>query len=298
MQLLQKIVVENRYAGNGWNFEKTTKYIFELDQMQLEVGYFEHYLDDVFIKSVVELPVSYGCPTHCKFCATSFIESFRRLESDQMKELLDYIWAEQRLGEREYVLLSVTGTGDIYFNFPNVKKFLEGLTGYNNLFVTLSSCLWGKRTLQEIEDLSEKIRIRNVQVTCISDDQNILERIIPIYSQRKSNFNEVLKYIKTSAKKYYRINYVMICGVNDSYEDFQRFRDKIEQVKDKIVVRIAKLNKTGASERNNLYSADIEKMKQFKELLQSSNIKGYLFYACKNDYMNCGQLITETQQNN
>lgn len=293
MQLLRRIVVENQYSGNGWNFEKTTKYIFEQDQMQLEAGYFEHYLDDVFIKAVVELPISYGCPAYCKFCATSFIESFRRLEPEQMKELLDYIWAEQRLGEREYVLLSVTGTGDIYFNFSNVKKFLEGLIVYDNLFVTLSSCLWERKTLRVIEDLSEKIRIRNVQVTCISDDQNILERIIPIYSQKKSNFNEVLEYIKTSTKKYYRFNYVMIYGVNDSYEDFQRFRDKIDQIKDKIVVRIAKLNKTGATERNNLYPAEIEKMEQFKELLLSSNIKGYLFYACKNDYMNCGQLITE-----
>ena len=45
LKLVQKVCVENKYSGHGWNFEKTTKYVFRLDDMLLEVGYFEHYLN-------------------------------------------------------------------------------------------------------------------------------------------------------------------------------------------------------------------------------------------------------------
>lgn len=76
MRLKKKITVDNQYSGNGWNFEKTTKYIFEMDNIVLEAGYFEHYMDDEYVKSVVELPVSYGCPAHCGFCAASAIDRF------------------------------------------------------------------------------------------------------------------------------------------------------------------------------------------------------------------------------
>ena len=38
MKLQRKITVENRYSANGWNFEKTTKYIFENGSYLLEAG--------------------------------------------------------------------------------------------------------------------------------------------------------------------------------------------------------------------------------------------------------------------
>lgn len=293
MQLIKKIVVENRYSGNGWNFEKTTKYIFETDFFQLEAGYFEHYFEDKFVKAVIELPVSYGCPAHCRFCATSGIEKFKKLEPEEMRELLEFIWKEQKLDNREYVLLSVTGTGDLHFNFPNVLEFLLGLTIYENLHVTLSSCLWNENQLSVIEELSEKISIRNVQITCVGTNEQVLRQLIPVYEQRELNFKEVLSYIEASEKQYYRVNYILIRDKNDSIECMQKFRDMIVGVKEKVIVRITKLNETGATKRNDLYPTDLGKMEQFKALLTNAGIRSYLFYAYKNDHMNCGQLITE-----
>lgn len=293
MHLRQKIVVENKYAGNGWDFEKTTKYVFEMDQMLLEAGYFEHYLGEKFVKAVVELPVSYGCPAHCKFCATSAIETFRKLTPDQMTELMDYIWMEQRLEEKDYVLLSVTGTGDLQYNFRNVKQFLERLAPYHNLHVTVSSCLWNAEALSEIERLSEKIAIRNVQITYVSDDEKVLGSVIPVYLQKRSCLDEVLAYLKHSGKRYYRINYIMIHNVNDSEESFHDFANKIKKVRDQAVVRIAKLNETEATKRNGLWPAGMEKMTRLQEILDEQGVRGYLFYSFKNDSMNCGQLVTE-----
>lgn len=293
MELKRRIVVENYYSGNGWNFEKTTKYIFQLNDMLLETGYFEHYLEDKFVKAVIELPVSYGCPAHCRFCATSAISDFVKLESEQMKQLLDYIWLEQKLDTHDYVLLSITGTGDLYFNFSNVKRFLENLCGYENLHITVSSCFWTADKLLEAERLSGKLVFRNVQSTYISDRQEILGSIVPAYLHKSANFDEILEYIKDSERKYYRINYIMIKNVNDSEEDFRRFIEKIKPVKDKIVVRISKLNETKATDRNGICPADLEKPRRLESMLMTAGIQCYLFYAEKNDHMNCGQLITE-----
>ena len=293
MQLIKEIKVTNNYSGNGWNFEKTTKYILGFGEYQLEAGYFEHYNDDIFVKAVVEIPVSYGCPAHCKFCATSAIDSFVPLESYHMREIFEYIWTAQKLEKKQYVLLSVTGTGDLNYNFSNVVFFLSGLTLHGNLHVTLSSCMWNAQHLKEIECLSEKIAIRNVQITHISVSEEKVTEVIPAYGQCSEKLDEILAYIGISEKMYYRFNYIIIDSLNDTEEDFYDFINKIESVKEKVVVRISKLNQTASTRRNNLYPAKIEKMKKFKSMLTDAGINSYLFYAYKNDQMNCGQLLTE-----
>ena len=56
---------------------------------------------------------------------------------------------------------------------------------------------------------------------------------------------------------------------------------------------LSKLNETVASNRNNLLSPDIDRMRELKCKLDENGFKSYLFYSAQNDNMNCGQLITE-----
>lgn len=292
-KLVDKIEVSNTYSGSDWNFESTTKYIFSLDNKMYEVGYFEHYRDGQYIKSVIELPVSYGCPSKCHFCASSSINDFSVLNSTQIKELFDYVYKAENLNNKNYVLVTLTGIGDIYFNFPNVSEFLISLRLYENIYITLSSCLWNKEMLLEVENLSSNINIRNVQITYVSDNNDILSELVPVYLNRKNNLNEVIDFIANSNKNYYRINYILIKGKNDKTEDIIRLKDNISRIKNKVIVRLSKLNETKTTKLHGLKSASLETMKLFNELLSEAGIKNYLFYSCKNDNMNCGQLITE-----
>lgn len=182
---------------------------------------------------------------------------------------------------------------DLYFNFSNVKNFLEQLPKYKSLHVTLSSCFWTWETLQAIDQLSGRISLRNIQITYLSNKAEVLSGIVPAYLNKQVNFQEILKYLKNSGKNYYRINYIMIKNVNDSEKDFQIFAEKIKAVRGKVIVRISKLNETEAANKNGLHSVEIGKMKMLKDILTVVGIKSYLFYAVKNDHMNCGQLITE-----
>lgn len=295
MEIVQYIKCDNRYAGSDWNIEKTIKLVFQDDNRKYEVGYFEHYFNDIFIKSVIELPISYGCPSKCKFCASAAIDDFSQMNADQMQKLFEYIYFNKFLYEKDYVLLTLTGTGDLFFNAENVREFLLRLSTYKNLYVTLSSCLWNLQLLKMFDQLSDKLRIRNIQLTYISSKENIIRNIIPIYQERKINFDEIVNYIKSSNKKYYRINYILIKGLNDTIEDFNILKNILIEIKDKIIVRISRLNETKSTKRNNLHPTSIEIMEQFKEILSEAGIKSYIFYSEKNDNMNCGQLITEKE---
>ncbi|MCM1414985.1 MAG: hypothetical protein NC430_03550 [bacterium] len=293
MKELQKLKVENRYAGSNWNFEKTTKYIYEINGNKIEAGYFEHYMDGSLIKTVIELPQSYGCPGKCKFCASSSIDSFLQLDENLLEEMFERIYCENGLDKSPYVLLTMTGIGDIFFNFDNVKKFLINIKEYRNLYVTLSSCFWNGELLKIISELNKYIRIKNIQITYVTSKEDELKKIIPFYQGHAFCFDEIIQQIKMSDKEYYRINYIMIKGINDSKKDFDSFRDIIGCVRDKVIVRIAKLNETGTTKRNGLVPTDISTLESFHKFLQQKNINSYVFYAYKNDNMNCGQLITE-----
>ena len=221
------------------------------------------------------------------------INSFKVLSAEQMMELFQYIYDKKELYKKEYILISITGSGDIFYNFENVEHFMSMLKKYKNVFITISSCLWNKKLLTKIEKSSENLSIRNIQITYVSDEKQKLEEVIPAYLNMESNIQEVIEYIESTNKTYYRINYIMIQGVNDSEESWQHFIQLFFDIKDKIVVRISKLNQTQSTIKNGLEAVDEKTMLQFKLKLEQSGIKSYLFYAYCNDCMNCGQLITE-----
>ena len=186
--------------------------------------------------------------------------------------------------------------GDIYYNYDHVERFLLGLKGYTNLSVTLSSVLWNAELLRKVELLSSQIRIRNVQITYVTDNDEIRSKIIPIYRQKEYKLDEVIAFMKESHKDYYRLNYILMEGINDNQKDFEIFANKMRDLKDKVIIRISKLNETKASKRNRLYPAEMEVMEKFHRFLQDAGMNSYVFYAKKNDHMNCGQLITENKE--
>lgn len=295
LELVKCLNTRNEYSGNGWNWEKTHKYIYRDGCMEFEVGYFEHYLDNAFVKTVIELPVSYGCPSKCKFCASSAIQEFRPLSAEQMMALFEDLYTEHQIHKRNLALISLTGMGDIYFNPENVLVFLQKLTPYANLQVTLSSCLWNKDLLERVTKLKACPPIRNIQITFVSDKPDALSRAMPVYMGKTPDFLEIINFIKSSDKRYYRINYILIKDLNDSAEDFERLRDMLTEVKDKVIVRISKLNETKSTKRNSLYPAESGRAEMLNTLLSDSGIKSYLFFSKQNDNMNCGQLITEKE---
>ena len=275
MKLTDKIYVENVYSGSNWDFEKTSKYIFEIEDRKIEAGYFEHYKENTLIKNVIELSQSYGCPSKCRFCASAGIADFWPLDAAALEQIFCCLYEKHHLSAQKYVL------------------FLKKLTAYDNVHVTISSCLWNRELLKRVQAASGENKIRNIQITYVSDNKDIASSVIPYYCGREYDWEGLLDLIADSTKDYYRINYIMMKGINDSEESFFRFAEKMKRVRDKVIVRISKLNETKSTKINQLYPTDICVLEHLQGILEEKGIRSYVFYSHKNDNMNCGQLITE-----
>ena len=288
--------IENSYKSREWNREATNKFIFRDSHGIYETGLFLHYEDQKFVKSVIELPVGFGCPSKCHYCATFNIDGFYPLEPQQMKYMFDYLYKNNDLQKMGMVLLSLTGMGDIYFKQNNVFSFLDTLRDYENINLTLSSNYWTKSLLEKAVAVDEYLPIRYIQYTYVSDRQDIRKSLIDIYGSigEKDFLSEFISFIQASNKSFYRINYIVIKGINDSREDVDRFIDLVAKITDKVTIRLSQLNETGATKKNHLAPVNLERLGEINERLINAGLQSYVFYAEKNDNMNCGQLITES----
>lgn len=294
MRLLKKICVDNYYAASSWNMEIAAKYIFEVDSCLLEASYFEHYHDKTLVKKVIELPTSYGCPMKCGFCASSHIKKIQQLSSSTITEIYKYIFSDADILANDNQVISFTGMGDLFFTIDEVEDAINKIAKSNNkTHFTVSSCCWTSQLLQRVEVMAKTVKFRAIQFSFVSCDPFIVRKVIPFYPLKIYNPKDYYNLIERSPLNSFRINYIMIRNLNDSDADFNEFTKLFSQVRNKVTIRIAKLNETVASNRNNLLSPDIDRMRELKCKLDENGFRSYLFYSAQNDNMNCGQLITE-----
>lgn len=286
---------KNNYRSKDWNRESTHKFVFRDTHGIYEAGLFWHYLDKTFVKAVMELPVGFGCPSKCRYCASARIDGFYPLTAQQMQSMFGQLYRENDLDKTAPVLLSMTGMGDIYFNQENVFAFLKTLREYKNLSLTLSSNFWTVPLLAKAVAVNSFLPIRYIQYTYVSDKQDIRENLIGILgSMSKQNFmDEYISFIQADNNSFYRINYIVISGINDSADDVSRFIRLVDGIKDKITIRLSRLNETGATKDNHLVPPDCVRLGEINEQMKNAGLQSYIFYSENNDNMNCGQLITE-----
>lgn len=302
MEKIKKYETLNEYAGSNWNIEHTTKYIFKNSNEQLiEAGYFIHFYNDTVMKHVIELPASYGCPMKCKFCASSSIDYVKTLNPDEIYYIFNWIYDKKELEEKKSIVVAMTGIGDLYFTIGVVEKALLLIAEKrSDIQFTVSSSLWTEQMFRKIERIYQKIKFRAIQITYISLEPQVLKKLIGYYDLNIENALFITKipyYIANSAIPQFRINYLMMNGINDSDNDFTAFISYILPIKEKVIVRISKLNITQVCLSNNLTASSLQRMKILKTLLDLHGINAYLFYSLKDDGMNCGQLLTEKHRN-
>lgn len=297
LKLVNKLTSGGKYSSNRWRYEDTYKYIFELKKNIIEAGFFVHYKDldkNSCLKYVIELPTSYGCPVGCKFCASSEIDCNGVMSAEDILDIFFYIYRDNKLQKNDNIRVSYLGIGDLYYTIDNVLQSSKIISkNYNNIQYNVSSCLWNETMFEKISNSLIREKIERIQITYISCQKETLKKIIPTTICFNVSYREIVECVKKYNLSCCRINYVMIEDINTKMTDFMLFIDLFESIKDRIVVRISKLNETEASQKNKLMPTSVEKMQQFHTILQNNGYKSYLFYSYKNDNMNCGQLIGE-----
>ena len=288
---------DNRYSASNWEYEDTFKHIFSVKNGLLEAGYFVHYdKHKNIVDKTIELSSSIGCPFKCCYCASALIDGFHLIEKDEILDVLSIIFQIHSLSKDDNIHITFTGTGDFYWTHSRVIPIIEDINReYSRCCFTISSCAWTKKLITEIENLNIADKIKNLQFTYLSDDSEIVSKLIPNHSL-DYDITKILQHIsESSLKDKFRINYLMIKDVNDSNQHFENFVNTFKQIKECIVVRISKLNETHCSQMNNLLPPSDEALSSFKEMCINNKFKAYIFSSEKNDNMNCGQLITENK---
>lgn len=284
------------YLSRYWNKQKTTKYLLDVNDKTVEVGYYVHYMDEHVVSHVVELSASYGCPMKCKFCASSTITSVKGLHSGEMSDVLKYVYEDNNLSAYNSVLIAMAGIGDLYFTHENVLPFIHTANiSYPNLRFATSSCCMNFRLFKAMEEMAAQVHFSNIQITHLSTDERKIKFLIPgIPEITKSK--EMSQLILNSKLDALRINYLLIKNLNDSVDDIMNFVACYAPVKDKVVVKISTLNSTEASKHHNVESGSLDKAREFCRCLTKFGFECYVFHAFLNDQMNCGQLISERKQ--
>lgn len=304
INLIKKIEKENNYSGSNWNYERTTKYLLSMDDINMdgiiiEAGFFLHYKKEsgiqVLKKSVIELPSSYGCPVKCSFCASSRIGNARRLTFEEIVELFRFIYSDQAMHLNEAPLLvSMTGIGDYSLNYDQINRAIISINELcPEAWFTVSSSIWTKNVINQVRILSDAVKIRAVNITFVSVEESVVKQLIGYYRSHLYDFDALVSYIKETRLSNIRINYIMIEGANDRLDDFARFAESARCIRDRIIVRVSRMNRTQSADDHGLTSPDIKKLLLCQQYLQDQGFTAYVFYSEKDDQMNCGQLVTE-----
>ena len=293
MNLINVFHSTKNYLSKYWNNQKTKKYLFDINNKQVEAGYFIHYMDEKVVRHIVELSTSHGCPMKCKFCASSSIISVNALLANELLEIFEYIYNDNNLSECDYVLVAMAGIGELYFTFDNVKEFiLQANTTYQNLRFATSSCCMNAELFDKLEILSNQVIFDNIQITHLSTDVDKIMSLVPGIPNI-INSAEMSELILMSKLDVIRINYLLIKDINDSINDIKDFIKCYSSVKEKIVVKVSTLNETAASRINKLKSGDLNRAKEFNNHLVNAGFDSYVFHSFLDDKMNCGQLASE-----
>ena len=298
MKEVKRFETWSRYCGSNWDFEHASKYILQLENNELiEAGYFIHFYNAKIVKNVIELPTSIGCPMQCKFCASSSIPFIRKMSVKEEFLVLDHIYKRETLSVQSPLIISFTGIGDLFFTFNTVERTILDIASINNdIQFIVSSCHWTFEMFKRMEQLYNKVVFRAIQITYISFRKIILHDIIGYCRLDPMDnfcFENVIEHIRKSSIPNFSINYLLLSDLNDSRKDFLDFLSLLMPIKDKICVRISKLNITKACKANQISASTLKKMKELKKILEENGINAYLFYTMEDNGIGCGQLLSE-----
>ncbi len=264
----------------------TKKFLFELNDKKR--------IESVLIKEKDHytfcISTQVGCPLKCLFCATGRMGFKRNLSSGEIlsqiltlkKELLHY------KGKINIVFM---GMGEPLLNYENLKQALEIIIsergiGISPRHITLSTAGILKR-LQRFETDFPGVKI---SFSLNASDASLRETLMPI--SKKERLGAILDYFRTTASnRKHRITfeYVLLKGVNDSFEDAQKIAKLLRGTSCKI--NLIPYNPNGFTD---FRTPDSEAVEAFGDYLHSKGYTVIVRWSKGRDIKSaCGQLAVE-----
>ncbi len=204
---LPKIVVRQEAK------DKTIKYLFELEDSKKVEGVLmrQSYGNSVCVSSEV------GCNMGCSFCASGLKKKTRNLLSEEMTMMVYAIGLDTKERVSSVVIM---GTGEPLDNLEEVLKFIRTINSKIGLeigirHITLSTC----GIVPKIYELSEENLGINLAISLHAPTNELRSKLMPINKVYPiEELIESVKYYFEKTKRRITFEYLMLDGINDSYE--------------------------------------------------------------------------------
>lgn len=238
--------------------DETKKYLFELHD--------ENVIESVLMKYkygyTVCISTQVGCKMGCTFCASTKKGLIRNLYASEM---LDEIYEIERLNDINVSNIVLMGSGEALDNFDELIRFIELISAKEgkNLSkrnITISTCGLADKILK----LAEYDYPITLTISLHNADEEERKKIMPI--TRKYPFDELipaLKEYQAKINKRISFEYVLIDGLNDSYQSALDIKNLLKDIKSHI--NLIPLNKIKEYDEEPSTSENIMKFKKYLE---------------------------------
>lgn len=238
--------------------DETKKYLFKLHD--------ENVIESVLMKYkygyTVCISTQVGCKMGCAFCASTKKGLIRNLYASEM---LDEIYEIERLNDINVSNIVLMGSGEALDNFDELIRFIELISAKEgkNLSkrnITISTCGLADKILK----LAEYDYPITLTISLHNADEEERKKIMPI--TRKYPFDELipaLKEYQAKINKRISFEYVLIDGLNDSYQSALDIKNLLKDIKSHI--NLIPLNKIKEYDEEPSTSENINKFKKYLE---------------------------------
>lgn len=238
--------------------DDTRKYLFELHDgnviesvlMKYKYGY------------TVCISTQVGCKMGCAFCASTKKGFIRNLYACEM---LDEIYEIERLNDINVSNVVLMGSGEALDNFDELIRFIELISAKEgkNLSkrnITVSTCGLADKILK----LAEYDYPITLTISLHNADEEERKKIMPITkSYPFDKLVPALKEYQAKINKRISFEYVLIDGLNDSYQSALDIKNLLKDIKSHI--NLIPLNKIKEYDEEPSTSENINKFKKYLE---------------------------------
>ncbi len=238
--------------------DDTRKYLFELHD--------ESVIESVLMKYkygyTVCISTQVGCKMGCAFCASTKKGFIRNLYACEM---LDEIYEIERLNDINVSNVVLMGSGEALDNFDELIRFIELISAKEgkNLSkrnVTVSTCGLADKILK----LAEYDYPITLTISLHNADEEERKKIMPITkSYPFDKLVPALKEYQAKINKRISFEYVLIDGLNDSYQSALDIKNLLKDIKSHI--NLIPLNKIKEYDEEPSTSENIMKFKKYLE---------------------------------
>lgn len=238
--------------------DDTRKYLFEL--------YDGNVIESVLMKYkygyTVCISTQVGCKMGCAFCASTKKGFIRNLYACEM---LDEIYEIERLNDINVSNVVLMGSGEALDNFDELIRFIELISAKEgkNLSkrnITVSTCGLADKILK----LAEYDYPITLTISLHNADEEERKKIMPI--TKSYHFDKLvpaLKEYQAKINKRISFEYVLIDGLNDSYQSALDIKNLLKDIKSHI--NLIPLNKIKEYDEEPSTSENIMKFKKYLE---------------------------------